>query len=115
MRLARWLPAIGGTAIGRVRLPVIKDGNPVEIIFQPPPHYPSIPPEFVTSGAVALQYVVGEDGLVPEETIRVLSAEHHVFIRPAVHAILRSRFRPATAGGCPVRQMVHQRVVFRAR
>jgi hypothetical protein len=113
MRLARWPPAIGGTPIAHVPLPLIKGVTPVEVIFQPVPHYPSIPAEFVPGGAVELQYVVAEDGLVPEGTVRVLKAEHQIFIRPAVQAILRSRFRPATAGGCPVRQMVHQRVVYR--
>jgi hypothetical protein len=114
MRLARWPPAIGGTAIAHVPLPLIKDVTPVEVIFQPVPHRPSIPAEFVPGGAVELQYVVAEDGLVPEETVRVLKAEQQIFVRPAVQAILRSRFRPATAGGCPVRQMVHQRVVYRS-
>lgn len=113
LRLARWPPAIGGIPIARLRLPVIKEGEPVQIISQPRPHYPSVPAEFATGGIVELQYVVGENGLVSEETIRVLNAEHHILIRPAVQAILRSRFRPATAGGCPVRQVVHQRVVFR--
>lgn len=114
MRLARWPPAIGGTPIAHVPLPLIKDVTPVEVIFQPVPHRPSIPAEFVPGGAVELQYVVAEDGLVPEETVRVLKAEQQIFVRPAVQAILRSRFRPATAGGCPVRQMVHQRVVYRS-
>lgn len=115
LKLARLPPATGRTLIGRVTLPVIKDEKPVEIISQPAPVYPSVPEEFVTPGVVELQYVVGEDGRVPEETIRVLKAKHPMFIRPAMRAILRSRFRPATAGGCPVRQMVHQRVVFRTR
>ncbi len=113
LRLARWPPAIGGAAIGRIRLPVIDDTEPVEIIHQPRPHYPALPPELRAEGAVSLQFVVGENGLVPEETIRVLEAENHVFIASAVEAIARSRFRPATAGGCPIRQAVLQRVVFR--
>ncbi len=113
VRLARWLPAIGGVPIGRVRLPHVRQTRVVEVLHQPYPHFPGSAVELGLSGPVSLQYVVGEDGLVPEETIRVLEAAHPAFINPAVQAILGSRFRAAEAGGCPIRQMVQQRVVFR--
>ncbi len=115
LRLARWPPAIGGVPIGQLRLPHVRITRAVDIVFQPTPHFPSPAAESGLSGPVSLQYIVGEDGLVPEETIRVLDAGHAAFVRPAVRAILGSRFRPAVAGGCPVRQLVHQRVVFRQR
>ena len=101
VRLSRWAPAIGSVPIGRVRLPHVRQTKVVEVLYQPHPHFPNSAVEFGLSGPVSLQYVVGEDGLVPEETIRVLEAAHPAFINPAVRAILGSRFRPAEAGGCP--------------
>ena len=112
LRLARWPPMLGGVPIGRVRLPHVLITRNVEIIFQPTPEFPGSAVEYGLGGPVSLQYIVGEDGLVPEESIRVLSAEQPVFIRPAVRAILGSHFRPAEAGGCHVKILVHQRVVF---
>lgn len=113
VRLARWPPAIGGVPVGRVRLPHVRRTRNVEVLYQPYPHFPGTAAEFESYGPVSLQYIVGEDGLVPEETIRVLEAAHPTLVPPSVRAILGSRFRPAEAGGCPIRQMVHQRVVFR--
>ncbi len=113
LRLARWPPMAGGVPIGKVRLPLVRQNRPVEIVYQPVPHFPAAAGDYGLSGIVSLQYIVGEDGVVSEESIRVLRAEEPAFIRPAVRAILGSRFRPAQAGGCPVRHLVQQRVVFR--
>jgi hypothetical protein len=113
LRLARWPPAVGGVAIGRVRLPHVQVTRDVGIVSQPTPEFPGTAAAYGATGAVSLQFIVSEEGLVPAESIRILKAEEPVFIRPAVRAILESFFTPAEAGGCPIRQLVQQRVVFR--
>jgi hypothetical protein len=115
MRLARWPPVVGGVPLGHVRLPHVRITRPVGIIFQPTPHFPNAAAEYGLSGVISLQYIVGENGRVAEESIRVLDAEEPALIQSAVRAIAGSQFRPAEAGGCPVRQLVQQRVAFRQR
>jgi hypothetical protein len=108
-------PAISnGTVLGRFRLPYIKLTQSVEVITQPTPEWP---PNVIGQGRgiVQLQYIVAEDGRVSSETIRVLQADYRPFVRPAIQAILDSRFRPARVDSCPVKMLVRQRVVYRGR
>jgi hypothetical protein len=113
LRLHRKPLAVAGVPIGRVRMLSLRITEPVEIIHQVPPLFPSEMPS--ANVLVPLAYVVGEDGRVIEESIRVLDRVHPIFVRAAKRSIVATQFRPARAGTCPVSSQVHQRVVFRSR
>ena len=65
------------------------------------------------SGHVAAQYVVGPDGRVEPESLRVLVASGARFDAQARDIILASRFDPAQRGGRAARQLVQQVLVFK--
>jgi hypothetical protein len=102
----------GATVLGRFRLPYVAVTKSVGVITQPTPEWPPNVSGRGT-GVIQLQYIVAEDGRVSSESIRVLQADYRPFVRPAIQAILDSRFRPAQVDSCPVKLLVRQRVVYR--
>ena len=78
------------------------------------PRYPSELQRQGISGAVVFEYVIGADGRAEPCTVRVLSATHAAFVTPARDALLKQEFTPPRRGGLAVRQVVQQRMRFRA-
>lgn len=108
-------PPAGAMPVMRVRMPYRRVDSPVEILEIPRPSYPPAGQRRGIEGDVTLQYVVGEDGGVQRSSIRVIEANYFDFVEAAADAIAASRFRPARAGGCPVRLQVQQRIRFKTR
>jgi len=63
-------------------------------------------------GGVVIEFVVGSDGRTRDLTVRS-SYPGDVFVRSALRAIRRWRFRPGTKDGAPVPVRVQQKVSFR--
>lgn len=82
-----------------------KNGNPQ-------PRYPEPLRQQRLEGTVQMEFVVGTDGKVEMNTVRVLKSEHDLFVTAVKQALERSRFTPAQVGGKPVRQLVRQEFVF---
>ncbi|HEY9443922.1 MAG TPA: TonB family protein [Gemmatimonadales bacterium] len=81
----------------------------------PTPAYPAAAQGRGIEDAVALQYVVDEDGRVRRGTIRVLDATYQDFADAAVDAIVGAQFNPARVGACPVKAVVRQWIRFSVR
>jgi hypothetical protein len=81
--------------------------TPVEAVNQPRPEFAGM------VGRVIAQYTVGADGRVEPESIVLLLASHPKLEREARAVLLASRFRPAMKQGQPIRQLVHQTLVWR--
>jgi TonB family protein len=75
--------------------------------------YPSALRRNGQEGLVRLRFVINEFGVAEEASLRILSLSHPAFGPPALETIRRSVFEPATAGGCPAKQMVEQNIRFR--
>jgi periplasmic protein TonB len=76
------------------------------------PRYPDELRRAGVSGLVQVQYVVGSDGRVDEQSIRVLASSHPAFLLAALQALRGSRFKPARRGGRPVAVLVQQTIRF---
>lgn len=76
------------------------------------PRYPDQLRRAGVSGLVQVQYVVGSDGRVDEQSIRVLASSHPAFLQAALQALRDSRFKPARRGGRPVAVLVQQTIRF---
>ncbi len=86
-----------------------------ELMEEPHPRYPEGLRRAGVSGLVQLQYVVGTDGRVDEQSIHVLTSSHPAFLLAALQALRDSRFKPARRGGRPVAVLVQQTIRFRYR
>lgn len=82
-----------------------KPGNPV-------PRYPETLRAMRVEGTVVMEYVVGTNGRVERESIRMINTAHPMFEGAVRQALERSRFVPAEVAGAPVRQLVRQEFVF---
>jgi TonB family protein len=91
------------------------EGNPwgaaagdavAEMLTAPLPAYPELLRQAGVQGKVVLEAVVDTTGRVLPLSISVVSATHPGFVAPARQALLASLFRPALAGGKPVRMKV---------
>lgn len=78
----------------------------------PQPRYPEFLRQSRIEGAVQLEFVVGKNGRVEMNTIRVLQTPHDLFVDAVKNALARSRFTPAMVGGQAVRQLVRQEFIF---
>ena len=77
---------------------------------------PAYPPDLMamgTEGSVRTLYVVDTTGWVDTATIQVLSSDDARFTESVRAALGAMRFRPASRGGRPVRQLVEQKFSFR--
>ena len=86
--------------------------DPVQYIGGPLPKYPDSLKTARIEGRVTIRYIVGADGLVEANSLRVIDASQREFEAPALEAIKKSMFKPAKIKGTPVRQMVEQVVRF---
>lgn len=77
---------------------------------------PLYPPAMLAArlqGEVRAIYVVDSAGRVDSASFRIVSATHPEFAGAVMEAVPFLRFRPAMAGGRPVRQLVEQTFEFR--
>jgi len=79
------------------------------------PEYPQELAALGTQGVVRTVYVVDTTGTVDTASIQVLYSDDPHFTASVMNALGRMRFRPATKGGRPVRQLVEQQFRFRIR
>lgn len=77
-----------------------------EILTAPLPTYPELLRQAGVAGNVVLEAVVDTTGRVLAQSITLVSATHPGFVEPARQALLQTLFRPAMAGGKPVRLRV---------
>jgi TonB family protein len=77
------------------------------------PRYPDALKSVNIQGEVMVRYIVDARGRVEPGSIEVISATHKLFADAVRTALLNSRFRPAEAGGQPVRQLVEQPFIFK--
>ncbi len=89
--------------------------DPVDYIDGADPVFPPALRSAGIAGRVTLQFVVGTDGRVEGNSVRVMSSTNKAFEEPAVAAIKRARFKPAKMRGNPVRQLVQQAIAFDIR
>ena len=86
--------------------------QPPELVGELHPRYPDALRRAGVSGLVRLEYVVGSDGKIEEESIRVLHQSHPAFLLAAVEALRQSRFKPARRSGRPAAALVQQTIRF---
>lgn len=77
-----------------------------------PPRYPVRLLDARVAGHAVVQYVVGADGRVERGNVRLVEATDPAFAAAIPDALRRARYRPASIGGRPVRQLVQERYEF---
>jgi protein TonB len=85
----------------------------VQVTRKADPRYPEALKSVGVEGVVQMHFIVGADGRVEPGSIQVLSTPHKLFADAVRTALLNTRYRPAEAGGHPVRQLVEQSFTFR--
>lgn len=96
----------------RLRVPITRIDRPVEIVSAPMPIYPRALRSRRMDGLVRLRFVVSETGRTETSSIRLVTVSDSGFIASAVKAVSEVRYRPALAGGCPVKVMVEQNIRY---
>lgn len=110
--LRRQGPTGGWEASSTVRLAGEVDEQ-VQVMAPRRPVYPAALAAAGVEGHVRLEFVVDTVGHCEPGSVRVVSSTHAAFEGAAVEAVLGTVYRPAQARGRPVRQRVHQSLVFR--
>jgi len=77
-----------------------------DVLSGPLPVYPDLLRQAGIEGKVMLEAVVDTTGRALAQSIAVVTASNPGFIAPARQALLATLFRPAMAGGKPVRMLV---------
>jgi len=90
--------------------PVGGEVTPPRLVVKVTPEYPDVARRIRLEGRVSLQVVVGPDGSV--ETVEVVAATNPLFTGPAVEAVKRWRYTPATWRGRAVRVFYSVEVTF---
>jgi periplasmic protein TonB len=75
-----------------------------------PPSYPHEMRRAGISGSVTLEFIIERDGSV--SGIEIAESTHRAFEAPAIEALRRWRFTPATRNGEPVRVIARQPIPF---
>lgn len=88
----------------RVRQPVFDqmtepEGDSMRIS---PPRYPSEALREGIEGGVEVEVVIRSDGSIDPRSVLIPRATHGSFARQVLDVLLKSRFKPARVGGCPV-------------
>jgi TonB family protein len=99
--------------IGREILLAAEVDEPVVVLRQGRPRYPTRLSALGIPGRVVLEFVVDTTGTVEGASVRVLQSTLAEFEPAAIEAIVASRFRAARVRGQSVRQLVRQGVSFR--
>jgi protein TonB len=90
----------GALSAGEVDRPVII------LRSSPLPRYPEMLRSSRLEGGVRVVFIVGPDGRVEMESVRIVEASHPLFAEAVRSVLPRMRFRPAQAGNRRVRQLV---------
>lgn len=77
------------------------------------PPYPGSLLRLGIEGFTSVQFVVDSTGAIDLRTFREMKASHPLFTLSVYSALPRMRYRPATIGGRPVRQLVQQQFNFK--
>jgi protein TonB len=77
-----------------------------------PPRYPETLRAAGIEGRVVASFVVSDQGVVEEASVRILSSDNSLFNDAVKTALGRMRFVPAEIGGKKVRQLVQMPFVF---
>ena len=85
----------------------------VQVTRGPQPRYPDALKSVGVEGVVAMRFIVSAEGRVEPGSIDVISTPHKLFAEAVRSALLNTRYRPAEAGGRPVRQLVEQSFSFK--
>lgn len=102
-----------GPALGSAPFAVADVDRPVAPLDGPPmPAYPEALRSSGIRGSVAAEFVVDTAGHVEAASFHVLSTDSDLFSAAVRTAVLRTRFRPAEAGGRHVRQLVQESFSF---
>lgn len=87
--------------------------EPVVVLTPQIPVYPAALAAAGVSGVVHLEFVVDTAGRGEPGSVCVISSTTPAFEQPAIDAVLGTVYRAARIRGHRVRQLVHQRLVFR--
>ncbi len=77
------------------------------------PRYPDALRSVGVEGTVSVRFIVGADGKVEPGSIQAIDSPNRLFTESVRTALLNTRYRPAEAGGRPVRQLVEQGFSFK--
>lgn len=78
----------------------------------PTPAYPDALRSSGIRGLVTAEFVVDTTGRVEPDSFRAVASDNELFTTAVRTAVLRTRFRPAEAGGRRVRQLVQESFSF---
>ncbi|HMO50249.1 MAG TPA: energy transducer TonB [Kiritimatiellia bacterium] len=102
----------GGLASSDLVFEIAELDTPPRALAHVPPVYPPQARNRRVEGEVALEFIVGSDGMVGE--VRVISSKPPMlFDDAAVQAVQRWRFQPGQRDGQPVSTRVRQSLFFR--
>ena len=87
-----------------------KADTPPQPVDRPSPQYPFEMVRAGLGGAVELRFVIGTDGKVRD--VRLGHTNNPWFVRPAIDAVRRWKFRPARKDGVPVEFRTKQLIQF---
>jgi hypothetical protein len=96
----------------RLRIPEVEIDTPSAMRQPGKVDYPISERADRIEAMVDLQYIVDESGHTLPGSVRLMSAPDQDFAKSAIHAIMTSTFTPARTAGCPVKQLVAQRVFY---
>lgn len=99
----------------RVRLPYLAVATPATRIGGPDPLYPRDQLATGQGGYVDLEYIVGPNGRADASSLVVFAGTSQAFVAASRYAIVNSRYEPASVAGCPVSQLVRQRISYQMR
>jgi hypothetical protein len=63
--------------------------------------------------SVAVAFTVNSDGLIPAESIELVSATYRDFVTSVAEALLETKYHPARLGDCAVATRMEQRFLFK--
>lgn len=84
--------------------PALRNAGEIEALLERV--YPDRLRRAGVTGETRLQFVVGTDGRVEPESVVVVASSHPAFDEPAIRAVRRMRFAPASVMGRPVRVII---------
>ena len=111
--LVTTVPSSKGVSLHQTRVTYLAITEPATRLEGPGPKYP--PSLIGTSGYVDFEYVIGDLGRVSSGSIWVTGFTNLGFVAAGRTALEQATYKPATIDGCPVGQLVHQRVSFGSR
>lgn len=86
-----------------LHVPMVSLTSPLEVVKRgPDPVFPLGELQGRQDGFVNVEFVVGTDGAVVAGTLRLANAMTAGYAKAVINSLDRYRFKPATAGGCPV-------------